>query len=277
MSPGEGSRRPAPGRRAGQGGQGEEAGVRVTYLGHATVLIEMDGVRVLTDPLLRRRVGALVRLVPMADVKLTGIDAVLISHLHLDHCDLPSLAAVGRETPLIVPVGAGAFLRGRGFPRVTELAWGRFTDVGSVEVTATEAVHNGRRPIAGPRAQAAGYVLAGSGGEAVYFAGDTDLYPGMATLPGVRDGVDVALLPVWGWGPALGPGHLDPARAVEAATLIRPRHAMPIHAGTYYPAGLRRVYPRNIVEPPGDFARGVSARGLPTDVLVPRPGSVLVP
>ena len=132
-------------------------------------------------------------------------------------------------------------------------------------------------PSSGPRAQAAGYVLAGSGGEAVYFAGDTDLYPGMATLPGVRDGVDVALLPVWGWGPVLGPGHLDPARAVEAATLIRPRHAMPIHAGTYYPAGLRRVYPRNIVEPPGDFARGVSARGLSTDVLVPRPGSVLVP
>ena len=250
--------------------------MRVTYLGHATVLIEMDGVRVLTDPLLRRRIGPLVRLVPMPDVPLAGIDAILISHLHLDHCDLPSLAAVGRDTRLIVPMGAGAFLRGRGFPRVTELAWERSTALGSVEVTATEAVHGGRRPVVGPRALAAGYVLTGSGGEAVYFAGDTDLFVGMATLPGVRDGMDVALLPVWGWGPVLGPGHLDPARAVEAAALIRPRHAMPIHAGTYYPVGLRRVYPRNIVEPPGDFAHGVSARGLPTDVLVPRPGSVLV-
>jgi L-ascorbate metabolism protein UlaG (beta-lactamase superfamily) len=250
--------------------------VQVTYVGHATVLIEMDGVRVLTDPLLRRRIGALVRLVPMPDVPLTGIDAILISHLHLDHCDLPSLAAVGRDTHLIVPVGAGAFLRGRGFARVSELAWGRSVEVGAVAVTATEAVHDGRRPVVGPRAQAAGYVLAGAGGEAVYFAGDTDLFAGMATLPGVADGVDVALLPVWGWGPVLGPGHLDPARAVEAAALIRPRHAMPIHAGTYYPAGLRRVYPRNIVEPPGDFARGVSARGLATEVLVPRPGSVLL-
>ena len=58
--------------------------------------------------------------------------------------------------------------------------------------------------------------------------------------------------------------------------MIRPRHAMPIHAGTYYPVGLRRVYPRNIVEPPADFATGVSARALPTEVVVPQPGTVLV-
>ncbi len=250
--------------------------MRVTYLGHATVLIEVDGVRVLTDPLLRRRIGPLVRLVPLPDVPVTGIDAVLISHLHFDHCDLPSLAALGRDTHVIVPIGAGPFLRGHGFRHVTELAWGGSTLVGAVEVTATEAVHDGRRLMVGPRVDAAGFVLTGTSGEAVYFAGDTNLFPGMATLPGVRDEVAVALLPVWGWGPNLGPGHLDPARAVEAAARIRPRHAMPIHAGTYYPVGLRRVYPRNIVEPPADFATGVSARALPTEVVVPQPGTVLV-
>ena len=89
---------------------------RIVFLGHATVLIELEGVRLLTDPLLRGRVVHLRRQVPLVDASVTaGIDAVLISHLHHDHLDLASLRLLGRDTPLLVPAGAGAWLRRRGF------------------------------------------------------------------------------------------------------------------------------------------------------------------
>ncbi len=98
---------------------------RIVFLGHATVLIELDGVRLLTDPLLRARVAHLRRQVPSVDASvLADPDAVLISHLHHDHLDLTSLRRLGRDTPLIVPAGAGAWLRRRGFTTVTELSVG---------------------------------------------------------------------------------------------------------------------------------------------------------
>jgi L-ascorbate metabolism protein UlaG (beta-lactamase superfamily) len=77
---------------------------------------------------------------------------------------------------------------------------------------------------------ALGYLIRGS--RQIYFAGDTDLFEGMATL---APRLDIALVPIWGWGPSLGPGHLDPRRAAEALRLLRPRLAVPIHWGTYYP------------------------------------------
>ena len=97
---------------------------RIVFLGHATVLIELDGVRLLTDPLLRRRVAHLRRQIAPVDrasCHSGPSDAVLISHMHHDHLDLPSLRLLGRDTPLLVPAGAGAWLRRRGFTRVTEL------------------------------------------------------------------------------------------------------------------------------------------------------------
>ncbi len=99
---------------------------RIAFVGHATVLIELDGVRLLTDPLLRDRVAHLRRQTPPVDRELTaGVDAVLISHLHRDHLDLASLRLLGRDTPLLAPAGAGAWLGRRGFTRVSEVAcWG---------------------------------------------------------------------------------------------------------------------------------------------------------
>ena len=100
------------------------------------------------------------------------------------------------------------------------------------------AVHGGSRGRRGPEIEALGYVING-GGHRAYFAGDTDLFDGMADL----GALDLALLPVAGWGPSVGPGHLDPARAARALTLLRPRAAVPIHWGTLYPMGLRRLRP----------------------------------
>jgi len=156
---------------------------RIVFLGHATVLIEVDGMRLLTDPLLRTRVAHLRRQVPPVDPGLlAGLDAVLISHLHHDHLDLPSLRMLGLDTPLVVPRRAGEMLRGRGFTNVTELSVGEVTGVGPLTVTAVQARHDGRRRVGpgGLRAETLGYLVGGR--RTVYFAGDTELFDGMADL-----------------------------------------------------------------------------------------------
>ena len=199
------------------------------WLGHSTVVVDFDGVRIVTDPVLRRRVLHLRRAAEVASPD--HVDAVLISHLHYDHLDLPSLARIGVGTQIVVPRGGARTLRG--FEHVLEVEPGLRFDVGGLPVRVVEAVHDGRRQPLGTQVPAVGYVL--DGPRSIYFAGDTDLFDGMRELAPV----DVALLPIWGWGPTVGEGHLDPQRAAEALTLLRPNCAIPIHWGTYRVIGAR--------------------------------------
>jgi L-ascorbate metabolism protein UlaG (beta-lactamase superfamily) len=255
---------------------------RIVFLGHATVLIEMDGVRLLTDPLLRGRVAHLRRQVPPVDRGLfAGLDVVLISHLHHDHLDLPSLRLLGAQTPLLVPTGAGGLLRRRGFTDVTELSAGEVANVGSLAVSAVEACHDGRRRV-GPgslRAETLGYLIAGR--QTVYFAGDTELFDGMADLTRRADSddpsghareLDVALLPVAGWGPTLGPGHMGPLDAARAAGLLRPRIAIPVHWGTLLPIGFAARHRERLGEPSRQFAEHVARLFPSVEVRVLEPG-----
>ena len=251
------------------------------FLGHSTVRVELAGRTVLTDPLLLPSVGALRRVVPAPDpASWAGVDLVLISHLHGDHLHLPSLRRLGARTRIVVPRGAGAWLRGRGFLRVDELSAGETLTDGDLRITGVRAVHSGHRLgprlTHGPATESLGHLLVG-GGSAVYASGDTALFDGMAVL--ARQQIDVALLPVWGWGPTLGPGHLDPAGAAEAVALIRPRIAVPVHWGTLAVAGLTRLpTPLGarmrglLVDPPHRFAEAVAGRGLATRVVVTQPG-----
>jgi L-ascorbate metabolism protein UlaG (beta-lactamase superfamily) len=224
--------------------------LRLDFIGHSAVRIELDGVSLLTDPVTRGRVGPLRRVEPVPDRhRLRDVDAVLISHLHWDHLDVPSLRDLGRSVPVFVPAGSGPWMRAAGFRDVRELGVGGVADVGGVIVRTVPAVHSGFRPPLGPTAPALGYVVRGS--RSIYFAGDTDLFDGMGEL---GEPIDVALLPVWGWGPTLGRGlHLDPLRAAQALRLIGPRAAVPIHWGTYWPHALGRVFPERLVEPPAAF------------------------
>ena len=237
---------------------GRTALASVSFLGHATVLLEVEGVRVLTDPVLRPHLMFLQRVVPpLPPSTYDGVDVVVISHLHQDHCDVPSLAMLGRHVPIVVPRGGENFLRGNGFDNVFALAPGETLRVGPVSVTATPAVHDGARRPFGPVAGAVGYLIA-SAEYRIYYAGDTDLFAAMRDLSA---GLDLALVPVWGWGPNLGPGHLDPARAATAVELLRPRRAIPVHWGTLFPYGLRFFYPDRLRIPPRAFARAVAERG----------------
>jgi len=214
------------------------------------VLLELDGLRVLTDPVLGSRVAHLRRQgpAPSADVA-DRLDVVLISHLHNDHADRRSLRRVSPETPALAPPGAGRFLESCGLTAVSELAPGESIRIGKVEITAVEAEHGLGRAPRSRRAEAVGFHLSGS--RRVYFAGDTDLFEGMAALD---DKLDLALLPVWGWGPNLGPGHLNPERAARAAAMLSPRIAVPIHWGTFFPLGLAPLLPRRLSAPPHEFA-----------------------
>jgi L-ascorbate metabolism protein UlaG (beta-lactamase superfamily) len=245
------------------------SGDRITYVGHATVLLELDGVRMLTDPMLRSRLLLVIRRhIPEPDASLwTNLDAVLISHLHPDHLDFPSLRRLDRNTRVVVPVGGARILARRGFRNVVELEPGEATGIGSVSVRATQAEHEGRRYKVGPVVHALGYDLE-SPRRRAYFAGDTDLFEGMRELAG---GLDVALLPIAGWGAHLHSGHLNPRRAAEAAAIMRPRIAVPIHWGTLLRAGLERRRPDLLTEPPREFEAALAklAPGVEARVLAP--------
>jgi L-ascorbate metabolism protein UlaG (beta-lactamase superfamily) len=256
------------------------------FLGHSTVRVELAGTTVLTDPLLTDRLGPLRRAVPpLAPQSWSGVDLVVISHLHNDHLHLRSLRLLGRGTPIVVPRGAGRWLSRQGFTAVEELAPGESLTFGGLTVTATAADHAahrwGPRLTHGPHAPAVGHLLSGDG-TTVYAAGDTDLFPGMTDLG--TDGIDIALLPVWGWGPSLGPGHLDPAGAAAAVQQLRPDVVVPVHWGTFAVAGLTslpnpwRARMRSLLtEPPRRFAEDVAALtaagGAVTQVALTAPGS----
>jgi L-ascorbate metabolism protein UlaG (beta-lactamase superfamily) len=243
---------------------------RVTWLGHSTVLIELGGVRLLTDPVLRRRLLHMRRIAaPVDPAQHSALNAVLVSHVHHDHFDVRSLRLLDRATRLIVPAGTGRLAAKPGFASVTEIATGEETTIGAARVVAVPAVHGrGRHPLS-TKAEVLGFVVEADG-RRVYFAGDTDLFDEMNEL----GELDLALIPVWGWGPRLGPGHLNPERAAEAAALLGPRLAVPIHWGTLFPRWLRDRK-RRLMDPPHEFAAEVARVAPAVDVRILAPGDSL--
>ena len=247
--------------------------VAFRFIGHATVLIDFAGFRVLTDPFLRGRLGPLERHGPEPDIKAIGdVDAVLISHGHRDHFDLASLRALHGRPTIIVPRGLGAIADRQVPGDVVELSAGERRTIGGVGGIGIEAVPARHWISPGAaRAQPVGYRI--DGDLRVYFAGDTGRLPAMRDLAGT---VDVALLPVWTWGPHLGPGHLGPRSAAEALTDIRPSVAVPVHWGTLYPRRLHHVWRSPLMEPGDRFATHARRLAPDVDVRVLRPGETTV-
>jgi L-ascorbate metabolism protein UlaG (beta-lactamase superfamily) len=234
------------------------------------------GVRLLTDPLLTNRLLHLRRMAGPTPLLPGAPDAVLLSHLHADHFHLPSLRALPGEPRYIVPRGAAAFVAkglGRRYAdRCVELVPGEQTRVGAVTVHAVEAAHDGGRgPWSRHRSIALGFVVEGSA--RTWYGGDTGLFDGMSAL----GPLDLALVPVGGWGPTLGPHghHLNAAEGAEALRRVKAAWAVPVHYGTFWPTGLIRFRPHMFHDPGTEFARHAARLCPDTQVRVLDQGETL--
>ena len=206
--------------------------------------------RLLTDPLLRHGWATCAATAPPRRRLADGLDAVLISHLHLDHLDPPSLRMIDRDTGdrrrRCRPHAQAAGLR------ATYARWPPATRSASGDVASSPPMHEHdgrRRPMGGAEADTIGFVVE-AGDTRVYFAGDTDLFPGMEAI----GATDLALLPVWGWGPTLGDGHMDPARGRGPPRCCD--RAWPCRStGARSSRWARSGTPEPLTEPPHEFAR----------------------
>jgi L-ascorbate metabolism protein UlaG (beta-lactamase superfamily) len=167
----------------------------------------------------------------------------------------------------MVPFGLGRLVAKAAPGIVHEVRAGDRLQVGGLTLEAVHAEHAHRRSLFTTSEDALGVLITGS--TSVYFAGDTELFTAMTELAGR---VNVALLPVGGWGPRLGSGHMDPRRAAEAVAQISPDAAVPIHWGTLYPLGLRRLASRRFERPGPAFREAVSARAPGVEVRILDPG-----
>jgi L-ascorbate metabolism protein UlaG (beta-lactamase superfamily) len=243
----------------------------VTWWGHATVAVEDGGTCVLADPVLRFRLAHLYRR-RGPQPRPPSPDAVVVSHLHADHCDVSSLRLLPASTRLIVPRGAGAFLDRKlgGGRDLVEVRADDEVTVGGLRVRAVPARHSGSRgPGSREYAPALGYLITGR--RTAWFAGDTGLFDGMREL----GPVDLALVPVWGWSWTLGPGHLGPAEAAEAVRRVAAARAVPIHWGTLWPLGCHKVRADRFTGPGPEFARHAARTAPETRVDVLEPGGSL--
>lgn len=247
---------------------------RVHWIGHSTVLVELPGLTLLTDPFFRARLGPLLRHGATPDPRsLPHPDVVLVSHAHPDHFDPRSLREIPDRPLVVAPKGLGRrVVRARGLvgagARVLELAVGETAEVSPRwRVTATPARH--WRSPAHLDVGAMGFLVEGAIG--LYFAGDTSAFPAMAELHGR---VDLALLPIGRWGPQPTPGHLTPRSAARVTATIGARVVVPIHWATLYPAGLGRLMPGPLRRPGERFARACEEVAPGVDVRLLAPGDV---
>ena len=241
-------------------------GASITWWGHSTTTIALGPVRILTDPVFTLRVAHLSRIGgPLPTEEAADADVAVVSHLHFDHLHLPSLRKLSPEVRIVAPVGTARALA-RAAPaisrRVEEVAPGEAVDVDGVVIRAVRAAHDDRRsPLSRYCAPPLGFIIeAGSENPTrVWFAGDTGLFTGMSDFRPV----DVAVIPIGGWGPTLGPTHLDPTQAAEAVRRVGAKDAVPVHFGTFWPLGLRYIsrlsFRQRFVEPGPRFAAALAA------------------
>ena len=245
------------------------ASASIRFVGHATTVLELGGVRIATDPLLRTSLGPLERHGAPPEARwFDDLDAILVSHGHPDHFDPWSLGRTAGRGAVVVPRGLGRAAARAVDGEVVEVVAGERFAIGRVEIEVVPARH--WMTPGTPRALPVGYLLHAPGSPSVYFAGDTGWFPGLDRLAGR---VDVALLPVWTWGPHLGPGHLGPRSAAEVLGRIGAGGAVPIHWGTLYPRRLSRVWDRPLRQPGLRFAGHASQFAPAADVRVLQPGA----
>lgn len=254
----------------------------VTWLGHATALVEVDGYRVLTDPIWSDRCSPSdvvgperLHSPPLALDALPAIDAIVISHDHYDHLDIDTVTALARtqRAPFVVPLGVGAHLRGWGVgaDRVVELDWHESTRIGELSLACTPARHFSGRFVSRNLTLWASWVIAGPR-HRVYFAGDTGYTPGFGQIGSDHGPFDITLMPIGAYSAAWPDVHMNPEEAVAAHLDLNASGAgllVPIHWGTF------RLAPHPWAEPVERLLAAADAAGVA--VAVPRPGGKVLP
>jgi len=247
----------------------------VTWWGHASVTLEIGGVRVATDPLLSRQLMHLRRASPVPPSAASLADVVLVSHLHHDHLHLPSIRKFDVDVPLVVPKGAAKAVRGLRGRRLVEVAPGETHDVGDLRIEVLPARHDGRRdPLARTAAPALAFRLTSSG-RRCWYSGDTGVDEAVEAV----DPVDLAIVAIGGWGPTLGDDHLSPEQAAGVVGRIGATWSLAVHYGTFWPVTMKRAHPRNyrrlFENPPAQFIRAIEEQGVATEPLIPAFGERL--
>ena len=261
-------------------GPGE--GVRLTWVGHATWLVQLDGRSFLTDPVMSDAIaGFIPRNVPpgIPWEKMPHIDAALVSHDHYDHLDVPTLARLG--APVIAGLGTDRLLR-RERLLVTALGWWQSTQVGPVRITFVPAQHFAQRGLFDRNERLwGGFVIEGSSAT-VYHAGDTAYFPGFKQI-GERFRIDAALLPIGAYDPRwfMLAVHLSPEQALQAFEDLKAGTFLAMHWGTF------KLSDEPLDEPPRLLEAERFRRGLPAErvrvlpvggsVELRRPAAVAVP
>jgi L-ascorbate metabolism protein UlaG (beta-lactamase superfamily) len=260
-------------------GSAPSTGLRVTWLGHSTVLLELDGVRILTDPVWGKRASPVdwagprrffAPPIPLEELPVP--QAVVISHDHYDHLDRPTIQRMKTwDTRFFVPLGVGAHLRAWGIPadRITELDWWETTRIGTLEIACTPARHaSGRGLFDKDKTLWAGFAFLGTH-HRVYFSGDTGFFPGLAEIGERLGPFDLTLIEAGAYGQAWPDWHLGPEQAVQAHALVQGRALLPIHWGTF------KLAAHGWTEPVERVLAAARPAGIP--VFVPRPGESLEP
>ena len=222
-----------------------ETGLRVTWLGHSSLLVELDGVRVLTDPVWGDRVSPVgfagpkrFHPVPVKLAQLPRLDAVIVSHDHYDHLDYPTILELAKsDVPFITSLGVGAHLESWGIAeeRITELDWWESTPIagGRASVSAAPSQHfSGRGPGMRNTTAWSSFAVRGSR-HAFFFSGDTGLTNEYETIREKLGPFDLVALEVGAFHPAWGDIHLGPENALKAFEMLEGARFLPVHWGTF--------------------------------------------
>jgi L-ascorbate metabolism protein UlaG (beta-lactamase superfamily) len=248
-------------------------GARLTWIGHASWLVQLDGISLLIDPIFSENIGPIRRNVSAAltPETLPPIDAQLVTHNHRDHLDVRSLRAVGR--PVVGGLGLAAFFASKGLP-CTELDWWSETQVGPVSVRFVPAQHWSRRNLNDTNDTLwGGFVIEGSSAR-IYHSGDTAYFEGFAEI-GRRSGlIDAALLPIGAYDPAwfMSKQHMNPEEATQAFVDLGATRLVAMHWGTF------KLTDEPLDEPPRRLSAEWQRRGLPVEAqcVLPIGGSLRV-
>ncbi|TKG62575.1 MBL fold metallo-hydrolase [Prauserella endophytica] len=249
-------------------------GLHLTWFGHASTLVELDGVRVLLDPLWSDRASPSRLLgprrlhpVPHRLEDLPRLDAIVISHDHYDHLDMPTVRRLTRlqDAPFVVPLGVGAHLRRWRVPesRIVELDWGGETEVAGVRLVATPAQHFSGRGFKRNNTLWASWTIAGPR-HRVFYSGDTGYFPGFADIGREHGPFDATLIQIGAYAPSWPDIHMLPEEGVAAHVDVRGGLLVPVHWGTF------NLAPHGWTDPVDRAWKEAKARGV--TMAIPRPG-----